>query len=217
MGLHGSCPWAFHDLTSQLQIYAAYVDPGPKALYSGAFVPPSLCAVQDLYACRDAVKASGVPYSHVVRLRADSVLVDPIPLPPHRLGPKDVVTPDNEEHDGVNDRFAYGTWDGMMAYLSVMDSVPSYLENGPIKNETSSRWGVGWWFSRKGRQPYFNAEGGLKRHLQLNGVVVHRRPLQLCRFRNYTAGRFVCNGWDQRYEQCKDVCRELRADVEPYA
>ncbi len=171
-----------------------------------------------MYACRDAIKASGVSYSHVVRLRADSVLVDPISLPPHRLGPKEIVTPDNEDFDGVNDRFAYGTWEGMMAYLSVVESVPSYLENGPIKNKTSSsRWSFWGWFSKKERPPWFNAEGGLKRHLELNGVGVHRRPLQLCRFRNYTAGRFVCNEWDQRYQQCKDMCRMLRADVEPYA
>ncbi len=142
--------------------------------------------------CLEAVLASNVTYTHGARLRADTVLTNPLPVPPPQLGPNDVVAPDNEGYGGINDRIAYGSLAGMRAYLSLLDSVPGFLAAGRLAN----------------------AESALQTHLQTRGAAVLLRPLLVCRFRNYTSGKFVCDHWDHKtFTVCRDICAAWRADV----
>lgn len=143
-----------------------------------------------MLACHDAIKASGVKYTHAARLRADAVVLGPIPLPLHEVGPNDVVVPDNEAYGGINDRFAYGSFSGMMAYLSVLQSVPKYLSAGGKLN---------------------NAESAALNHLRDNGATVQQKPVPLCRFRNYTAGHLVSDAWDRTQQQCQGLYAQVKA------
>ncbi|KAG2433955.1 hypothetical protein HYH02_012500 [Chlamydomonas schloesseri] len=150
--------------------------------------------IADMAACLEALQAEpGVSYSHVVRLRADTAVVDPLPRPPAELGPDQIVVPDNESHGGVNDRIAYGALGPMRAYLSVLESVPLFLE-------------------RPGRME--SAEVVLLDHLLARGVSLVEAPLQVCRVRAYTGGRLVCGGYDvAHFSKCRKVCAAWRAVV----
>eukprot|EP00198_Chlamydomonas_reinhardtii_P006991 XP_001696327.1 predicted protein [Chlamydomonas reinhardtii] len=149
--------------------------------------------IMDMSTCLEAVLASNITYTHAARLRADTVLTNPLPVPPAELGPRDVVVPNNEGYGGVNDRIAYGSLEGMKAYLSLVESVPGFLSQG-------------------GRLA--NAESALQAHLNARGAAIQLRPLQPCRVRNYTSGRFVCDYWDHKtFQVCRDICDAWHAEV----
>ncbi|KAG2438484.1 hypothetical protein HXX76_005037 [Chlamydomonas incerta] len=153
--------------------------------------------VMDMSTCLEAVLASNVTYTHAARLRADTWLTNPLPVPPAQLGPRDVVVPNNEGYGGINDRIAYGSLEGMKAYLSLVDSVPVFLTKaGSLAN----------------------AESALQAHLNARGASIQPRQLQPCRFRNYTSGKFVCDHWDHKtFQVCRDICDAWHADVAPAA
>jgi len=64
----------------------------------------------------------------VISFRADITAETPLPLLP--LEPGVVYVPDGQDHNGLNDQIAYGSYDVMRTYCSAMDAIrPLVLEH----------------------------------------------------------------------------------------
>ena len=73
----------------------------------------------------------GKNYDWIVRLRADTILTEPIDFF-DRLKPATLYIPAGDSHYGLNDRFGIGDYDVMRAYMGRYDDLEAYLGMGGV-------------------------------------------------------------------------------------
>lgn len=89
----------------------------------------------------------------VVSFRADIVEETPLPLDP--VEPGVLYVPEGEDHNGLNDQIAYGSYETMRVYSELFDAIPTLVLQDGVE---------------------FHPETLLAAHVQRQGLRVHRFP-----------------------------------------
>lgn len=118
-----------------------------------------LIQLNDLQACWEAVSESAETYTHIIKQRADSYLLAPIPFSLTSPPIGSLSIPDSDHFGGTNDRFAFGDVQAMQVYLNVLPELPRYLAANSLFDGVSH--------ANK------NAESILREHLRLHNISVN--------------------------------------------
>jgi hypothetical protein len=84
------------------------------------------------------------------------------------LGDRDIYVPQGSDWGGINDQFAVGSYYSMESYMNLFDDVHNVLDHVTIPDlEIHENRNMP-------RAYYYGPEPCLKKHLELQGVLVHR-------------------------------------------
>ena len=88
------------------------------------------------------------------------------------LGDRDIYIPQGNDWGGMNDQFAVGSYYSMESYMTLFDDVYNVLDHVTIPDLDIHE------NRNMPRAYYYGPEPGLKKHLELQGVLVHRFPFR---------------------------------------
>ena len=90
----------------------------------------------------------------------------------NELGDRDIYIPQGNDWGGMNDQFAVGSYYSMESYMTLFDDVHNVLDHVTIPDLDIHE------NRNMPRAYYYGPEPGLKKHLELQGVLVHRFPFR---------------------------------------
>lgn len=88
------------------------------------------------------------------------------------VGDRDIYIPQGNDWGGMNDQFAVGSYYSMESYMTLFDDVNNVLDHVTIPDLDIHE------NRNMPRAYYYGPEPGLKKHLELQGVLVHRFPFR---------------------------------------
>lgn len=110
-------------------------------------------------------------YDLVIHARIDAWYDEPLIIP-DIIGDRDVFVPNGYDWGGLNDQFAMGSYYSMESYMTLFDDVQNVLDHVTIPDlEIHENRNMP-------RTYYYGPEPCLKKHLELQGILVHRFPFR---------------------------------------
>ena len=114
-------------------------------------------------------------YDVVIHARIDAWYDESLNYSPflqNGLGDRDIYIPQGNDWGGMNDQFAVGSYYSMESYMTLFDDVNNVLDHVTIPDLDIHE------NRNMPRAYYYGPEPGLKKHLELQGVLVHRFPFR---------------------------------------